>query len=295
MPSRHLRVAAEAAQEAGRLIRRRLLSDARPAASRKSQGELVTETDRDAEGLIRDIVFDMFPRHAFFGEESGWENPEEKDRDAWVVDPLDGTTNFVHGLPSCAVAVAYCRDGRPAAAALCDIAVDELYTAEVGGGARVENRRIRVSGASSAGDSLILAGGQLTDSGMWELLGKVAPQVSAVRRSGSTALDFAWLARGRGDGMICGPVKYWDVAAGALILREAGGMLSRLGGETEFEFARPTPAFVAASPRLIPFLLRESRQWEEGKKNGNGGGVKRGTGGGGEKGTAGGLGREETR
>ena len=263
MPSRQLRVAAEAAQEAGRHVRRRLAAEARPVAERKSRGELVTETDRNAEDIIREVIAATFPRHAFFGEESGWDNPEEKDRDAWVVDPLDGTTNFVHGLPACAVSVAYCRDGKPAAAALCDIAADEIYAAEAGGGARVENRRLRVSGEAAAKNALILAGGQLTDSGMWELLGKIAPRVSAVRRSGSTALDFAWLARGRGDGMICGPVKYWDVAAGALILREAGGVLSRLDGATEFDFARPVPAFVAAAPKLLPFLLRESRQWEQ--------------------------------
>ena len=262
MSSRYLRVAAEAAQEAGRHVRRRLVAESRPVARRKSHGELVTETDREAEGIVRDIIFDSFPRHAFLGEESGWENAEEKERDAWVVDPLDGTTNFVHGLPACAVSVAYCRGGKPAAAALCDIAADEIYTAESGGGARVENRRIRVSGESAAKNALILAGGQLTDSNMWELLGRIAPNVSAVRRSGSTALDFAWLARGRGDGMICGPVKYWDVAAGALILREAGGTLSRLSGETEFEFALPVPTFVAGAPKLLPFLLRESREWE---------------------------------
>ena len=263
MPSRHLRVAVEAAQEAGRFIRRRLFADARPDARRKSQGELVTETDRDAEEIIMRTILAAFPDHALCGEESGWENPESRDRHAWIIDPLDGTTNFVHQLPACAVSVAYCRDQKPAAAALCDIAADEIYFAEAGQGAKLENRRIRVSPVAAPGDALILAGGQLTDSGLWTFVDQIAPRVSAVRRAGATALDFAWLARGRGDGMICGPVKYWDVAAGALILREAGGMLARLDGQTEFDFAEPVPPFVAAPPKLMPFLAREARRWEK--------------------------------
>ena len=263
MPSLHLRVAVEAAQDAGRFIRRRLFADARPETRRKSKGELVTETDQAAEEIIMRAVFNAFPNHAFFGEESGWQNAEARDRHAWIVDPLDGTTNFVHKIPACAVSVAYCRDQKPAAAALCDIAADEIYSAEVGQGARMENRRIRVSDAAIPANALLLAGGQLTDSDMWKLLDQAAPRVSGVRRTGSTALDFAWLARGRGDGMICGPVKYWDVAAGALILREAGGMLSRLDGQTEFDFAQPVPAFVAAPPKLMPFLMKEARRWEK--------------------------------
>ena len=262
MSSRQLRIAVEAAQEAGRFIRRRLFAESRPVPERKSRGELVTETDRDAEEIIREIIADSFPEHAFFGEESGWQNPDVRERDAWIVDPLDGTTNFVHGLPACAVSVAYCRDQKPVVAAVCDIAADEIYFAEAGGGAKMENRRIRVSPVSAPADALILAGGQLTDSGMWPLLNQIAPDVSAIRRTGATVLDFAWLARGRGDGIVCGPVKYWDVAAGALIIREAGGLLSRLDGKTEFDFPLPAPAFVAASPKIMPFLMKHARQWK---------------------------------
>ena len=261
MPSRHLRVAVEAAQEAGRFVRRRLFAETRPVASRKEQGELVTETDKAAEEIIREIIADAFPNHALFGEESGWENEEARGQDAWIIDPLDGTTNFVHGLPACAVSVAYCREQKPVAAAVCDIAADEIYSAEAGGGAKMEGRRLRVSAAALPQNALILAGGQLTDSGMWALLGEIAPDVSAVRRTGATVLDFAWLARGRGDGIVCGPVKYWDVAAGALILREAGGLLSRLDGKTEFDFGEPTTAFVAATPKLMPFLAKRAREW----------------------------------
>ena len=263
MSSPHLRVAVEAAQEAGRLARRRLLSDHRPNPDRKELGELVTETDRDAEELIMNIVLSAFPRHGFFGEESGMRpDADGGDRQCWVVDPLDGTTNFVHGIPACAVSIAYCQDRRPVAAAVCDVAADEVYSAELGRGAYVENRRIRVSPVSAPGDALILAGGQLTDSRMWPMLAALSPRVSAIRRAGATALDFAWLARGRGDGMVCGPVKYWDVAAGALILREAGGLLSRLDGETEFAFGEPAGPFVAATPKLTPFLLNAAREWE---------------------------------
>ncbi len=250
-----LTAALGAARRAAGLIRRRS-QNSRAGARHKSGGELVTATDPEAEEIIRETLAETFPEHGFLGEESGMRG----DADAcWVVDPLDGTTNFVHGYGSCAVSIAFCRGGAPVVAVICDVFADAFYSAEEGQGAFCDERRIRVSARASFPESLVIAGGQMDSGGynLWPLVTRIAPQLRGVRRTGSTALDMAYVAAGKADALISGPVRFWDVAAGWLLLREAGGLIADIHGKPEFAFAEAPPPFAAAGAKMFPRFLAE--------------------------------------
>lgn len=251
-----LLTAADAVRKAGLLVRRRFYDPRDAAVKHKSGGELVTETDKDAEDSIRQTIWQTFPEHGFLGEESGMHG----DADAcWVADPLDGTTNFVHGFEGCAVSLAFCRGGRPVAAAVFDVFADACYTAEDGAGAFCEGRRLRVSSRSALSQSLLVASGRMSSGGfsLWPMLGRLGPSLRGVRRTGSTALDLAYLAAGRVEAVLSGPVRFWDVAAGWLLVREAGGLICDIGGAPEFAFAKPVPPFVAGNAKTFRRFLRE--------------------------------------
>lgn len=242
--------AAELAEAAGRAVRRRFYSQ-KFTASKKSAGEFVTDADVAAEQLISDMISEKYPEHGFLGEESGARGDQDN---CWVVDPIDGTTNFIHQYPNCAVSVAFCQGGRPVAGAIHSVALNETAVAARGEGALLHNRRLRVSGSTTVGDSLFVASGSLDD-GMWALIRDLARRTTGMRRSGSTAMDFFAAAAGSVDMVVSGPVRFWDVAAGALILREAGGLLADEGGETSFAFGKPTGCFVAGAPGVFsPYL-----------------------------------------
>ena len=251
-----LATATDAARKAGLLVRRRFYSPRDSEVKHKADGELVTATDGDAEDIIRTTIAETFPEHGFLGEESGMHGDAAA---CWVADPLDGTTNFVHGFEGCAVSLAFCRGGRPVAAAVFDIFADVCYSAEDGGGAFCEDRRMRVSGRSALSESLLIASGQMVSSGfsLWNALAKLGPSLRGVRRTGSTALDLAYIAAGRAEVALSGPVRFWDVAAGWLLVREAGGLICDINGAPEFEFAKPVPPFVAGNAKTFQRFLRE--------------------------------------
>ena len=238
--------AAEIADAAGRIARRRFYS-ARRRVGAKEDGSPVTETDREVEELISGLVAEKYPRHGFLGEETG----ARGDRgNCWVVDPIDGTTNFIHQYDRCAVSVAFCQDGRAVAGAVHDITANETFSAAAGEGAYLHNRRMRITPGGELGDALFIASGVL-DGNMWALIRELSRRTAGMRRSGSTALDLAAVAAGRADVIVCGRVRYWDVAAGALLLREAGGLLADSGGGTAFDFAGPTRCFAAGAPGVF--------------------------------------------
>ena len=216
----------------------------------KKPGDLVTSADLAAERAVIDVIGRAYPKEGMLSEESGLRgNPES----CWVLDPLDGTTNFVHDLPDYCLALAYCRGGEPIVGVIYDIARDELYAAEKGRGARCNGASIKVSGRSRMSEALLaVAGSSGAGSDYWRALGEVSRVSSGMRRSGSAALDMAWVARGSIDVAFCRGLKYWDYAAGAVLVSEAGGrFVSAGGGRFRPVFGDPPENFLCGAIRLV--------------------------------------------
>ena len=243
-----LEVVAPIVRDAGKMAERNLRMG-KNWGTRKKFSDWVTETDKAAEAMIIDRIRHYFPDHQFLGEEGGVSGESEH---CWVIDPLDGTTNYVHGFPCFAVSVAYCYRQRPLLGIVYNSLNDDIYTAADGNGAHLNGERIRVSKTASYSASLFLASGQLGgDFGLWPLLSKIVKETDGLRRTGSTVLDMALLAAGKVDALISGPVNYWDVAAGSVLVREAGGFISDIDDRTRFVFGQRTETFVAANPQVF--------------------------------------------
>jgi len=198
----------------------------------KGRRDLVTETDKLSERYIRSNILEMFPDHGFWGEEGGRVNPEASWQ--WIVDPLDGTTNFVHGFPHFCVSIAVSRDGKVMAAAVHDPNRDELFGAIRGMGATLNGNPIRVSRCEKLEEAMVSTGfpydrGSDPDDNIDEFR-KVSLKTQGTRRVGAAALDLCWVACGRLDGFWEKKLNSWDLAAGSLILSEAGGMITALDG-----------------------------------------------------------------
>jgi myo-inositol-1(or 4)-monophosphatase len=223
-------VALRAARAAGR-VHLRWLNKTKP--TRKSNAfDLVTEADKEAEAGVIAIIRRAFPDHAILAEESGASAHASEHR--WIIDPLDGTTNFAHGFPAFCVSIGYEHRGRVRYVVVFDALHKELFTARYGKGAQLNGRRIRVSSAKSLASSL-LASGFAYDLrerrrfylAYWEAM---MIRVEGIRRAGSAALDLASVACGRLDGYWEFGLKPWDVAAGALLVKEAGGTVTNMDG-----------------------------------------------------------------
>lgn len=204
--------------------------------SRKGPADFVSNADRRAERILRESLTGARPDFGLLMEESG-ETPGRDPRHRWIVDPLDGTTNFLHGIPHFCISVALERDGEIVAGVVYDPIKDELFWAERGIGAYLNDHRIRVSGRGRLPDALFATGipflGVQDGAGHKKFLGqlgRVMAQCSGVRRLGSAALDLAWVAAGRYDGYWENGLNPWDVAAGVLLVREAGGQVTDIAG-----------------------------------------------------------------
>jgi myo-inositol-1(or 4)-monophosphatase len=201
---------------------------------KKGAIDLVTEIDIKIERGFRTMIAERFPEHEVLGEEFGGETGDRVPRFCWVFDPIDGTTNYAHGLPIFCSSLALEIDGEPVVAAIYDPTRRELFTAERGQGAWLNGAPLRVSAAATLIDSLLVTGFHYDvqkDPG--EVMGLFAAFISqarAVRRLGSAALDLCYVAAGRFDGFWERKLKPWDVAAGALIVAEAGGQVSAMSG-----------------------------------------------------------------
>ncbi len=226
------RVAIDAARSAGHLLRSELRGRRR-IAYKGTPTNLVTEMDARAETLILERLAGAFPDDAVLSEETG-ARPGRSGR-RWIVDPLDGTTNYAHGVPIFAVSIALEEAGQIVLGVVYDPNLDELFVAERGAGSFLGKERLRVSSTSRLGESLLTTGfpyniREAADNNLAEY-GALSVRARAVRRMGSAVLDLAWLAAGRFDGhwgLRLGP---WDVAAGSLLVEEAGGRVTGLGGE----------------------------------------------------------------
>ncbi|WP_414474660.1 inositol monophosphatase family protein [Microvirga sp. M2] len=218
-------VASAIAREAGALARRRF--DGRPGATAinlKGHQDYLSVVDAEVERLVRGRLLESFPEDSFFGEEGGG----SFDNNVWVVDPIDGTANFVRGISQFCISIAYVRDGRTQIGIIYDPMQDELYAAERGKGATMNGEPIRVSGLSDMQSATIEAGwsNRLPFSRYVDLVGRILEDGAGVRRGGSGALALAYVAAGRIDGYCELHMNSWDALAGLLLIEEAGGWVN---------------------------------------------------------------------
>lgn len=229
---RFLAVAIEAAVAAGRLQLKYFRQDLQ--IKKKGVIDLVTEADVAVEQDIRSRVAGYFPTHVFLGEEAAQSAPSSTSPYRWIVDPIDGTTNFAHGLPLFCVSIALEIDGRIDVGVVYVPVIDELFAAERGQGARLNGRRIHVTRETAIIDSLLVTGfppqADNTQDEQLAIFGEFLSRARAVRRLGSAALDLAFVAAGRFDGFWERSLHCWDVAAGALLVEEAGGKITDFEG-----------------------------------------------------------------
>jgi len=223
----------------------------------KGPNDFVTEVDQQAEQLIIDTIHKAYPDHAILAEESG----EQGEHDyQWVIDPLDGTTNFLHGYPCYSVSIAVRHKGRLEHGVIYDPNQDELFCASRGDGAKMNNRRIRVSRRENLQGALLATGFPFRDNQNLDqymrTLRALIQKTSGIRRPGSAALDLAYVAAGRVDGFWEFNLRPWDIAAGVLLVQEAGGLVSDMGGGHDF---LETGDVVAANPKVLRDILTTIR------------------------------------
>ena len=231
--------------------------------SKKGAIDLVTEVDLAVERMFRGLVADRFPGHTVLAEELGSAG-QQQGRFCWIFDPLDGTTNYAHGLPIFASSLALEIDGVVTVGAVYDPSRRELFTATLGGGAYVNGVPMRVSSTSSLIDALLVTGFPYTvhESGeeLVSLFAAFLSEAQAVRRLGSAALDLCYVAAGRMDGFWEQHLKPWDMAAGALMLAEAGGAITALDGGP---FDVRNGQLMASNGALHGALLDVFRRWRQ--------------------------------
>jgi myo-inositol-1(or 4)-monophosphatase len=225
--------------------------------SLKGPADFVSAADRRADATLIAELRKARPDYGFLTEESGeLAGPDKANR--WIIDPLDGTTNFLHGLPLFAISLGLEREGQLAAGVIYNPAMNELYVAERGRGAFLNDRRLRVSARKDLGDTVIATGNtakQRTDKSYAAELARVLAATAGVRRTGSSAIDLAWVAAGRFDGYWHHGLAPWDTAAGILLVREAGGFASDAdGGESMFETGSVIAANEAIHRKLLPMI-----------------------------------------
>jgi myo-inositol-1(or 4)-monophosphatase len=225
----------QAAMKAGRSLSRDFGEVQNLQVSLKGPGDYVSQADRKAEEIIHAELSRARPGYSFLMEERGAIEGDDGQH-TWIVDPLDGTTNFLHGIPIFAISIALERQGQVVAGVVYNPAMDELYTAERGGGAFMNDRRLRVAARSKLSDSVIATGiphlGRGHHGKALVDLRNVMGEVAGIRRMGAASLDLAYVAAGRVDGYWEDWLSSWDMAAGMLIVREAGGFTSdRTGGQ----------------------------------------------------------------
>lgn len=253
-----LNIALRAARKAGELIERSLEHLDLINVESKGLNDFVSEVDRQAEQEVIYHLKKAFPEHSFLGEESGLTGNTDSDY-RWIIDPLDGTTNFLHGIPHFSVSVACAYKGQLMHGVVLDPVKREEFTASKGKGATLNGRRMRVSARRSLDGALIGTGIPFSGFALDNIepyincLRDIASQTAGIRRPGSAALDLAYVAAGRFDGFWEMNLKEWDIAAGILLIREAGGMISDFkGGSAYLESGN----LVCASPKVFKPLLQ---------------------------------------
>jgi myo-inositol-1(or 4)-monophosphatase len=258
-PAKYLEIAVEAAQKAGALIRDSRGTLVSAEIENKQAFDFVTRVDTESEKLIIDTIRGQFPDHRFLAEESLHES--ETDCFRWIIDPLDGTTNYIHGFPFSAVSIALQYNREVVAGVVFDPLRNELFTAVKGSGAFLDGKRISVSSTSVMANSLIATGFPFKRKDLIDpylnLFRSIFMEVSDIRRAGSAALDLAYIACGRFDGFFEIGLGPWDCAAGGLLIKEAGGLITNFGGGPDFLM---TGNIVAGNARIYGVLQNKVKE-----------------------------------
>jgi myo-inositol-1(or 4)-monophosphatase len=254
-----LTIAVRAARRAGSIINRASLDGGGLEVRAKQRNDFVTRVDTASEEAILEIVRKAYPDHAVLAEESGAAAGQAEYQ--WVIDPLDGTTNFIHGFPQYCVSIAVRHRGALAHGVIYDPVKNELFTASKGRGAFLNDRRIRVSKCLRLGDALVGTGFPFKEVERIELyseqLKRIMQATAGVRRAGAAALDLAYVACGRLDAFWELGLSPWDMAAGALMIQEAGGLVGDLRGEGGY---LESGEIACATPKIFPTLLEALRR-----------------------------------
>jgi len=250
-----LNIAIRAAHHAGDFIVRKINKLPDLKVEVKALNDFVSDVDRQAETLIIEDLLKSFPGHGILAEESGIIEGKEDYR--WIIDPLDGTTNYLHGFPHYAVSIACEHQGRIVHGVIYDPYKQELFAASRGAGATLNNRRIRVTTLKTTQGALLATGFPFKHpenlDPFLQVFSAFFGKASDVRRAGSAALDLAYVAAGRLDGYWESGLNAWDIAAGALIVREAGGLVTDFNGNAD---SLNNGEVVAGNPRIIGDMLR---------------------------------------
>jgi len=259
-----LNVAIKAARAAGSIINRAALDVESVRISEKKINDFVTEVDHESEQIIIETLLGAYPDHGILAEESGSTHGSATSDHIWIIDPLDGTTNFIHGFPIYCVSIALQVKGKIEQAVIYDPTRNDLFTATKGRGAFINDRRMRVSKRTQLKECMLSTGFPFrADDDLdayLNILRDIIPKTAALRRPGSAALDLAYLAAGYTDGFFESGLSPWDIAAGSLLVTEAGGLIGNYSGEAPFLDAQEV---MAASPKiyaqLVPLLKPYSK------------------------------------
>lgn len=250
-----LTIAVKAAREAGKIINRASMDVGALKIKSKSVNDFVSEVDHAAEAAIISILKEAYPTHGFLGEESGSTNQSAEN--IWIIDPLDGTTNFLHNFPQYCISIALQEKGVLTQAVIYDPIRNDLFTATKGRGAFLNDKRIRVTSRAKLQESLIATGFPFRDfkhlDTYMAMLKDMIRKTTGIRRPGSAALDLAYVAAGYTDGFFEIGLSTWDIAAGGLIVQEAGGIVGDFEGNESW---LTTGNIVAANPKVFAQMLQ---------------------------------------
>ncbi|AJP47721.1 inositol monophosphatase [Rugosibacter aromaticivorans] len=252
-----LNIAVKAARRAGQIINRASLDIDSLNVGVKQQSDYVTEVDRAAEAAIIAVLREAYPTYGILAEESGLAGTDAAAEFQWIIDPLDGTTNFIHGVPQYAISIGLAKQGVMQQAVVYDANRNEIFTASKGGGAFVNGKRIRVAKRTRLDETLIGTGFPYR---MFDhidtylaIFRELAQKTAGMRRPGAASLDLAWVACGRMDGFWELGLSPWDMAAGSLLITEAGGLVGDLSGESNFI---QTGNIIGGNPKIFSQLLQ---------------------------------------
>ena len=252
-----LNTAIKAARRGATIINRASFDLDRIDITEKQHNDYVSEVDRAAENAIIEVLKSAYPTHAVLAEESGSStNLSDKSEFVWIIDPLDGTTNFLHGFPQYCVSIALQHNGVLTQAVIFDPTRNELFTATKGAGAFLNDKRIRVTKRDKLADALIGTGFPFRSAAdidnYFPMFKAMAGRCQGLRRPGSAALDLAYVAMGRFDGFFEKGLKPWDIAAGALLVTESGGICTTFSGESDYLHQGD---IIAGTPKIFAQML----------------------------------------
>jgi myo-inositol-1(or 4)-monophosphatase len=252
-----LNIAVKAARAAGAIINRAALDIELLKVTSKGPNDFVSEVDRAAEQAIIDILLEAYPGHGILAEESGRAHGAKHSEFLWIIDPLDGTTNFLHGFPVYAVSIALAHRGIVQQAVVYDPTRNDLFFASRGRGAFLNDRRLRVSKRTRLADALVGTGFPFRKGDNFQryvkMFDQVMQQCAGLRRPGAAALDLCYVAAGYYDGFFETGLSPWDAAAGSLMITEAGGLVGNFTGEADFLYQRE---LVAGNPKVYGQLVQ---------------------------------------